>query len=34
VVQRKSSVSAVPGCAGVSKVREASEGMADTLQLN
>jgi hypothetical protein len=32
--QRKSSVSAVPGCTGVSKVRAGGGGMADTLLLN
>jgi len=32
--QRKSSVSAVPECTGLSKVREGDGGMADTLRLN
>jgi len=32
--QRKSSVSAVPGCGGVAKVRVVWAGMADTLLLN
>ena len=34
VAERKSSVSAVPECTGVSKVREGGGGMADTLLLN